>query len=77
MASDLDKVRNRAAACCAWDDAANPEHSRSVSEYLGLHYIPFNRESVQQRFGERAAKAWQDAVDARSEFYDAVQQRER
>lgn len=73
-ADDLPPHIRDACARVAWQEATMPGHPASVGAYLGLRPSPpYDREKVARMFGETAAQAWQDVVDARRRFFAAAQ----
>jgi len=67
----IKRIRIDAFAHCAWADAADPTHGANLrAMFGGGDAITF--EQVKDRLGDKAAEAWQQGVDARQKFFEAV-----
>jgi hypothetical protein len=62
-----------AAASVAWADATTPEQSRQMRQMFDIDLGAETYDTVLEKFGPRAAKAWQQAQNARLDFFKAVE----
>lgn len=71
LGSGLRGAVRLAVANVSWRDAVDPHQSEMLRASFG-GIDAANYEGVKARFGTNAARAWQDGVNARERYFEAV-----